>query len=381
MAESQEVELCLKDNEVKEYSMEDTFFNNEIYQTRTNYQKRNFHWLLVAIYVVFALLGQSAATLLGKLYYDKGGHSKWMGAFVQFIGFPILLPCYYISSLKSTTTNNFNSKQPSTSTSIVALMYVTLGLIAALECYFFALGLWYLPVSTYAIISSSQLAFSAFFSFFLNSMKFSPYIINSLVLLTISSTLLIFQNETEAEHSVESSKKKQVIGFICTIIASIGEGLLLSLTQFAFEKVLKRETFNVVMDVIIYQSIVAACVTFVGLFASGEWNGLQSEMDKYELGKTSYVLNLVFIAITWQLYSIGSVGLIFELSSLFADALSVLAEPIVPILAVIFFHETMNGIKAISMVLAIWGFTSYIYHHYSDKTNSNTENRNTNEVI
>ncbi|OIW21749.1 hypothetical protein TanjilG_09171 [Lupinus angustifolius] len=332
--------------------------------------------------VQLCLKGQSAATLLGKLYYDKGGNSKWMGAFVQFVGFPILLPCYYISSLKSTTTNNFNWKQPSTSTSIIVLMYVTLGFIAAFECYFFSLGLWYLPVSTYAIISSSQLAFNAFFSFFLNSMKFSPYIINSLVLLTISSILLIFQTEieTEVDHSIESSKKKQVIGFICTIIASIGEGLLLSLTQFAFEKVLKRETFNVVMDVIIYQSIVATCVTFIGLFASGEWNGLQNEMEKYEMGKTSYVLNLVFIAVTWQLYSIGSVGLIFEVSSLFADALSVLAEPIVPILAVIFFHETMNGIKAISMVLAIWGFTSYIYHHYLDKTKFDIENRNTNQV-
>ncbi|KAE9603285.1 hypothetical protein Lal_00008330 [Lupinus albus] len=373
MAESpQEVQLSLKAaNEVKENSMEDNFVENEIYETRSNYQKRKWHWLLVAIYVVFALLGQSIATLLGKLYYENGGNSKWMGAFVQFIGFPIVVPCYYISSLKSTTRNNLNIKQPSTSTSMVALlMYITLGLLAALECYFFSLGLWYLPVSTYAIISSSQLAFNAFFSFFLNSMKFSPYIINSLVLLTISSTLLIFQTEAENEHSIERSKKKQVIGFICTIIASAGEGLLLSLTQFAFEKVLKRESFHVIMDVIIYQSIVATCVTFVGLFASGEWNGLRNEMNTYELGKTCYVLNLVFIAITWQLYSIGSVGLIFEVSSLFADSLSVLAEPIVPILAVIFFHETMNGIKAISMVLSIWGFTSYIYHHYLDKTNA-----------
>ncbi|OIW21750.1 hypothetical protein TanjilG_09172 [Lupinus angustifolius] len=262
---------------------------------------------------------------------------------------------------------------------MLALIYVTSGLLAVLECYFFSLGLSYLPISTYAIISSSQLAFTAFFSFFLNSMKFSPYIINSLVLLTFSSTLLMFQTETESEHSIEGSEKNQVIGFICTILASAGEGLLFSFTQLAFEKVLKRESFNVVMNVIIYQSVVATCVAFVGLFASGEWKGLRNEMDEYEMGKTSYVLNLVLIAIIWQLYSIGSVGLIFEVSSLFANALGALSDPIVPILGVILFHETMDGIKAISMVLALWGFISYIYHHYESKTNSNAENIDTNQ--
>ncbi|CAL0306085.1 unnamed protein product [Lupinus luteus] len=326
------------------------------------------------------VLGQSSATMMVKSYYDKGGNSKWMGAFLQFVGFVILLPYYYISSLKSATRNNLNSNQSSSaSTSMLALIYVTSGLLAVLECYFFSLGLSYLLVSTYAIISSSQLAFTAFFSFFLNSMKFSPYIINSLVLLTISSTILMFQTESESEHSLEDSKKNQVIGFICTIVASAGEGLFFSFTQFAFEKLIKRESFNVVMDMIIYQSVVATCVAFVGLIVSGEWKGLINEMDEYETGKTSYVLNLVLIAIIWQLYSIGSVGLIFEVSSLFADALGALAEPIIPIMGVIFFHETMDGIKAISMVLALWGFISYIYHHYANKTNSNAENGDTNQ--
>ncbi|CAL0316203.1 unnamed protein product [Lupinus luteus] len=254
-------------------------------QPRINSRRRYCHWLLVATYAVFVLLGHSAATLLGRLYYEKGGKSKWM---------------------------------------------------------------------------------------------FTPYIINSLLLLTISSTLLVFQANTE--HSTENSKKNHVIGLICTVAASAGEGLLLSVRQFAFEKVLKKETFKVIMDMIICESLVATCVILVGLFASGEWKGLHEEMEEFELGKASYLLNLIFTAINWQLYCIGCVGLVFEVSSLFSNSMSALGLPIVPISAVIIFHEKMQGIKAISMVLALWGFISYLYHHYLDDRNSITESRNNGHV-
>jgi hypothetical protein len=132
------------------------------------------------------------------------------------------------------------------------------------------------------------------------------------------------------------------------------------------------------MDMIIYQSLVATCATLVGLFASGEWNGIKKEMEEFEIGKVSYVLDLTFIAISWQVFNIGCVGLIFEISSLFSNAISVLGLPIVPILAVAFFHEKMDGIKAISMVLAVWGFISYVYQQYlDDESNNKRENRNT----
>nr|XP_029143454.1 serine/threonine-protein phosphatase 7 long form homolog isoform X4 [Arachis hypogaea] len=153
-----------------------------------------------------------------------------------------------------------------------------------------------------------------------------------------------------------------------------GYGLVLSLQQLAFKKVLKGETFKVVMDVIIYQSIVATIATLIGLFASGEWKGLNEEMRGYEMGEVSYVLNLTFTAIIWQLFSIGCVGLIFEVSSLFSNSISVLGVPIVPLLAVIVFKDKMHGIKAISMVLALWGFISYVYQHYVDERNHNSQN-------
>lgn len=120
----------------------------------------------------------------------------------------------------------------------------------------------------------------------------------------------------------------------------------------------------------IFQSLVASCVIVVGLLGSNEWKGLRSEMEGYGLGKVSYAMTLAWSAISWQLFQIGALGLIFEVSSLFCNAISTLVLPLVQVLAVIIFHDKMNGLKVISMVLAIWGFVSYTYQHYLDDQKS-----------
>ncbi|CAI0545180.1 unnamed protein product [Linum tenue] len=66
------------------------------------------------------------------------------------------------------------------------------------------------------------------------------------------------------------------------------------------------------------------------------------------------------------MFSIGAVGLIFEVSSLFSNSISAVGLPIVPIMAVFFFNDKMNGIKGVSMALAVWGFVSYVYQYYVD---------------
>ncbi|RID78082.1 hypothetical protein BRARA_A00936 [Brassica rapa] len=330
-------------------------------QTGVTHSKTYKRWLRVAVYTFFVISGQSVATILGRIYYDNGGNSKWLATVVQLVGFPVLLP-YYLLSIKTHTTTNVDGKAASLRNRV--LVYVVLGVLVGADCYLYSIGLLHLPVSTYSLICASQLAFNAFFSYFLNSQKLTPIILNSLLLLTISSTLLAFNNEDSNSQKV--TKAQYVTSFLCTIGASAGFGLVLSLQQLAFRRVLKRQTFTEVMDMIIYMSLVASCVSLVGLFASSEWKTLSSEMDNYKLGKVSYVMNLVWTAITWQVFNIGGTGLIFELSSLFSNAISVLGLPVVPIMAVIIFRDKMNGLKVISMVLAIWGFMSYVYQHYLD---------------
>ncbi|GAB2298767.1 hypothetical protein Dimus_032845 [Dionaea muscipula] len=320
-------------------------------------------WIQIVIYTILVLGGQSSGTLLGRLYFAKGGKSIWLSTVLQLIGFPMLIPFYYVlPSIKDQANDDYRANRPSAIK--LAMVFLTLGLLIAAECVLYSIGLQNLPVSTYSLICASQLAFNAIFAFFLNAQKFTPYILNSLVLLTISSALLVFQNDSS--NSKDESKQKYAIGFICTVGASAGFSLVLSLTQFTFQRVLKTRSFIAILDMIIYPSLIASLATIVGLFASGQWRTIGMEMEAFKLGKVSYIMTLIWIAISWMVFSIGATGLIVQISSLFSNVISTLGLPLIPVLAVMFFHEKMDGIKAVAMLLAIWGFVSYTYQHYLD---------------
>ncbi|KAI8525787.1 hypothetical protein RHMOL_Rhmol13G0257200 [Rhododendron molle] len=332
-------------------------------------QHKNYMWWLrMAVYSFLVLSTQAVATLLGRLYFAKGGSGKWTATLVQLCGFPILLPFLLFSPNTPQKRENNRPNAPSSVT--LASLYLCLGVFLAANCMLYSIGLLYLPVSTYSLICATQLGFNALFSYFLNSQKITPFIINSLVILTISSTLLVFQNDSSSSNKV--SRGKYAIGFLSTVGASAGYALLLSVTQLAFRKILKQENFRVVLNMVIYQSLVATIVILVGLFGSGEWKGLTKEMDGFELGRVSYVMTLVWTAISWTLFSIGALGLIFEVSSLFSNVVSTLGLPIIPVAAVFVFHDTMGGIKVVALLLAIWGFVSYIYQSYLDELESKT---------
>ncbi|KAI3739366.1 hypothetical protein L2E82_29770 [Cichorium intybus] len=329
-------------------------------------------WLKILVFTFFVLSGQSVATMLGRLYFNKGGNSKWMATLVQTAGFPLMYPfIFFFSSSKIQPENHHVAGKPSWTTLVI--LYITLGTFLAADCMLYTFGLNFLPVSTYSLICASQLAFNAFFSYFLNGQKFTPYIANSLVLLSFSSTLLVFQSDEEETGKI--SRSKYIIGFVCTVAASAGYGLMLSITQLAFQKILKSTSYKVVFDMIVYQNMVASVGILVGLFASGEWKDINGEMRSFESGTVSYIMNLVWTAIAWQVFSVGCIGLIFEVSSLFSNVISTLGIPIVPVLAVVFFHEKINGVKVISMLLAIWGFISYIYQHYIDDSKEKAKAR------
>lgn len=321
--------------------------------------KQHKWWIQMIIYAFFVIAGQSVGVLLGRLYFDNGGKSKWMASLVQVSGFPVLFPFQWFTTAKKTEPISPKPFPP-----ILIAFYIAIGIFLAVDCMLYSIGLQYLPVTTYTLICASQLGFNALFSFFLNKQKFTPYIINSLILLTISSVLLVFQ--TDSGDSNKASKRKYAIGFVCTLCASAGYAIMLCLTQLAFVKIIKRETIRAVIDMSICENVVATVVIVIGLFASGDWRRLNDEMSGYKSGSVSYVMNLVWTAISWQVFGVGMIGLIFKVSSLFSNMISVFGLPVSPVLAVIFLRDHLTGLKAVAMVLAMWGFLSYIYQHYLD---------------
>ncbi|PUZ77126.1 hypothetical protein GQ55_1G345700 [Panicum hallii var. hallii] len=321
---------------------------------------KHWHWwLMVVLNIFFLIAGQTASTLLGRFYYNQGGNSKWMSTFVQTAGFPVLFIALYLFRSKSTQTA---TASPETSGIKITLIYIALGLIIAADDLMYSYGLLYLPVSTYSLICASQLAFNAVFSYFLNAQKFTALIFNSVVLLTFSAALLGVDEDSQGTNGL--SHGKYILGFVLTLGASATYSLILSLMQVTFEKVIKRETFSVVLNMQIYTALVATIASLIGLFASGEWKTLEGEMHAFGSGKLSYVMTLLWTAISWQIASVGVVGLIFVVSSLFSNVISTLALPIIPVFAVIFFHDKMDGVKIIAMLMAIWGFISYGYQLY-----------------
>ncbi|TXG62458.1 hypothetical protein EZV62_009452 [Acer yangbiense] len=317
-------------------------------------------WVFVVVNIVFLIAGQAAAVLLGRFYYDQGGNSKWLATLVQTAAFPILcVPLFLFPSHREPSSS---SSSPSFLT--LVSVYFFLGVLLAGDNMLYSVGLLYLSASTYSLICASQLAFNSVFSYFINSQKFTSLILNSVVILSLSAALIAVNDDSEGPSGL--SKSKYMIGFITTFAASAIYSLLLCLMQLSFQKVLKKETFAVVLEMQIYTSLVATCIAVIGLFASGEWRTLQGEMDGFQKGRVSYVMTLVWTAVTWQVCSVGVVGLIFVVSSLFSNVISTLSLAVTPIASVIIFHDSMNGVKIIAMLLAFWGFASYIYQNYLD---------------
>ncbi|KAL2322942.1 hypothetical protein Fmac_027321 [Flemingia macrophylla] len=331
-------------------------------------------WLRVTLYTILLLTGQCTATLLGRLYFDKGGKSRWTASFVQSAGFPILLPLLFYSQkhAKSTKHPNIDSCKTKPKPSMICSFYLAFGLMMTAMDLLYAYGLQYLPLSTFTLVCASQLGFNAIFTFFLNSQKLTALIFNSIVVLTISVALLAIN--TESEDTKHLPKEKQIIGFFCSLAASATFSLHHSLLQIYFEKVIKTETLSAVMNMNFYPMLIATCGGSVGLVASGDWKNLQTEMKEFENGRVSYVMTLVWTAVMWQIACIGMLGLIFEVSSLFSTVIGNLELTITPILAVMGFGDKICRVKVIAFLLAIWGFLSYIYQHYLDDQ-KNKENR------
>ncbi|KAJ4912569.1 putative purine permease 21 [Raphanus sativus] len=263
----QNLEANLLDHEVTESS--------SVPQTR-NYKK----WLRISIYVFSVLTCQALSTVLGRLYYEKWWNKHMDDNSSPTHRLPSFVSIQILFTKQTTCKNRSKSHKLLFSFTTLGLAYICLGLLASAISYTSSVGLLYLPVSTFSLIFASQLAFTALFSHFLNSQKFTPPIVNSLFLLTVSFALLVFSNESQNMRKV--SRLEYALGFVCTISASAGIGLLLSLVQLILTKVLKKPSFSAVMDMSIYQSLVSCCVVLIGLFASGEWKLLKKRDEKLQ---------------------------------------------------------------------------------------------------
>ncbi|KAK3143867.1 hypothetical protein QOZ80_4AG0306010 [Eleusine coracana subsp. coracana] len=322
--------------------------------------KRLRWWAVVVVNIVFVLGGQSVATLLGRIYYDQGGKSLWMQTVVQSCGVPLAIPLLLYFRPKSSS-----SAAPRPRLAVIGAIYAGIGVLLAGDNLMYSYGLLYLPMSTYSIIGATQVSFNAIFSYFINKEKFRALVLNSVVLLTFSAALIGVSHKSEDTNSV-IPKGKFPAGFALTLSASALFSLILSLTQLTFEEVLKSDALYTVLELQFWSNTAAACVSVAGLFVSGEWTAIAAEMDGYGKGKVAYAMTLAWTAVAWQLCTMGLMGLVATVSSLFTNVISTVGTPLAPVVAVIFLGDRVDGVKLLAMLIGVWGLLSYVYQHYLD---------------
>uniref|UniRef100_A0A0D3DRN0 Probable purine permease n=1 Tax=Brassica oleracea var. oleracea TaxID=109376 RepID=A0A0D3DRN0_BRAOL len=281
--------------------------------------KRSQWWIFVFISIFFLISAQAEAVLLGRFYYDQGGNSKWISTLVQTVGFLIL--------------------------------YLPLCLLPAS------------PRTSYCSFKT-LLIFNAVFSYLINSEKITFWTVMSIFFLTVSALVIALDDDSNSPSG--GSKWIYVIGCLLTLLASLIYSLQLSLMQFSFEKIIKKETFAMVLEMQIYTSLVASCVSVIGLFASGEWKMLRMEMEEFHKGHVSYVLTLVGTSVSWQLGSVSAVALIFLVSSLFSNLIGTLSLIVTPLAALVVFDDKLTVAKIAAIIFAIPGVAFYMYKNYLD---------------
>lgn len=317
--------------------------------------KRSQWWIFVFISIFFLISAQAVAVLLGRFYYDQGGNSKWISTLVQTVGFPILyLPLCLLPASPRTSYCSFKT---------LVWIYLSLGLAIGLDNLLYSYGLLLLSASAYSLICGTQLIFNAVFSYLINSEKITFWTVMSIFFLTVSALVIALDDDSNSPSG--GSKWIYVIGCLLTL-ASLIYSLQLSLMQFSFEKIIKKETFAMVLEMQIYTSLVASCVSVIGLFASGEWKMLRMEMEEFHKGHVSYVLTLVGTSVSWQLGSVSAVALIFLVSSLFSNLIGTLSLIVTPLAALVVFDDKLTVAKIAAIIFAIPGVAFYMYKNYLD---------------
>ncbi|VVA91906.1 unnamed protein product [Arabis nemorensis] len=344
-----------------------------------NSNRKPNHWPTIILSIIFVITGQTIAKLLENFYYDKINRSEynesrqndgvWTQSLLQTVGFPLLLLPFIILTKK----HNQQQQPPITSDNYhyksLAIIYICIGIIMSVQGRLAAMGKLDIPFGIFTLIYTTQLFFTPIFAAFINKIKFNRWVVISLILAIVTGALTLsssFGGEPdEAEVNYAS-------GSWAALFAGICFSLLLCNIQNVFdnyvfkrtESTVKKPSFASVFEVLIFSSLVATIISVVGLLIAGEQDDLKREMNGFSKGKGSYVMAMVGQAVSWQVYWVGIVGLVFSVSSVLSNVISVITWPIVSVLVVLFFNfmdDEIDVFKGIALITAVLSAAAYFF--------------------
>lgn len=145
----------------------------------------------------------------------------WFSSWDQTAGWPVMIIPITIAYFHHKNTNqlrSYSEHEAANSFFMKPCVYVPaaiLGIILGLNGYIYAYSVACLPVSTASLILATQLAFTALFALLLVKQKFTPYSINSVVVLTIGASVLALHTSSDKPNN--ESTGWYVLGFIMTL--------------------------------------------------------------------------------------------------------------------------------------------------------------------
>ncbi|KAK9096709.1 hypothetical protein Sjap_022206 [Stephania japonica] len=326
-------------------------------QTQTNNHPTK--WPLLLLCCLFTAIGIVGGPLLLRLYYLNGGSRKWLVSCVQTAGFPILIVPVSLLILRTKSKPMYSVLLEPKLLLSSALMGTLLGVINLL----YSQGLSYLPVSTATLLQSTQLAFIAVFSRLVVKQKFTAYIVNSVVLMTLGSAMLGIRANGDRPAGVSTGK--YWLGFVLTLLSAGLTGIMWPAIELSYRKATRAVTKTTLLQ---YQLSVAAFATIfslIGMVVSKDFQAMGREANEFAHGKDVYCTVLVVAAVVFQISFVGSFGLIFFAGSLFTGIFISVLLPITEVASFVAYHEKFNGEKGMSLALCLWAFASYFYGQYN----------------
>ncbi|KAJ1378094.1 Purine nucleobase transmembrane transport [Sesbania bispinosa] len=114
------------------------------------------------------------------------------------------------------------------------------------------------------------------------------------------------------------------------------------------------------------------------------WDGGFSQMKEesqriFDKGSTVYWVTVMANVVTWQFCFMGTAGMVFLTSSLTGGICMTALLSMNVLGGVVVFKDAFDGFKAVSTVLCVWGFCSYVYGMYNKTVEEKARMRNKND--
>lgn len=323
------------------------------------------HRFLVALNCGMLALGAIGGPLLSRLYFSKGGHRQWLSAWLETGGWPLLVIPVAASFLARRARDR--AAPVLLTPPRILLAAVALGVATGVDDFIYAYGLAYLPVSTSAILISTQLAFTVFFAFLVVRQRLTAASVNAVALLTVGAVVLGLHVSSDRPPGV--TRGQYWLGFTLTLGAAALYGLVLPLVELAYKRAAgggRAVSYALVVEMQLVMGFFATAFCTVGMVVNKDFQAIPREARHYELGESRYYTVLVWSAVLWQCFFLGAVGVIFCVHTLLAGILIAVFIPVTEVAAVIFLREKFSSEKGVALVLSLWGLASYSYGEWSE---------------